>query len=148
MRTFVMSLFFANAIARTDTTPHEQTASLDAACQAKDLRAGNSQNVVNSAACVAPPARLDPLDAARICSQVCVMTPPNEPLSERDLFHLREAEGYRYASLDLRFEGGPWLKELYDLEQRGLLESHEAEPDYMLAFTLTARGREALGPGK
>lgn len=66
------------------------------------------------------------------------------PLSERDLHHLHEAAELRYASLDLRFDGGPWLSELRDLETRGLLESHEAEPDYVLAFTLTTLGREAL----
>jgi hypothetical protein len=54
MGTFVVSLFFANAIARTDTTPHEQTASLDAACQAKHCRVIGLQNVVNPGGCVAP----------------------------------------------------------------------------------------------
>ncbi|MBL8787879.1 MAG: hypothetical protein JNJ59_23555 [Deltaproteobacteria bacterium] len=70
--------------------------------------------------------------------------PNPAPLSELDLHHLREAAELRYASLDLRFDGGPWLKELYDLEKRGFLESHEPEPDYILAFTLTERGREAV----
>lgn len=71
-------------------------------------------------------------------------TPTSPPLTptQRDL--LTTAADSRLSGVDLRFEGGPWVREADRLADAGLLEVAIHEPDYMVGYTLTNAGRAAL----
>lgn len=62
--------------------------------------------------------------------------------SEKEL--LADAAAWRLGGLDLRFEGGPWVDEADRLVDRGLLERHTHEWDYMVTYALTDAGKAAL----
>jgi len=57
---------------------------------------------------------------------------------------LTAAADLRLSGVDLRFEGGPWVREADRLVDAGFLEASVHEPDYMVSYTLTGAGRAAL----
>lgn len=69
------------------------------------------------------------------------ISPPLTP-TQKDL--LMAAADSRLSGVDLRFEGGPWVREADRLADAGLLEVSVHEPDYMVSYTLTDEGRAAL----
>lgn len=66
------------------------------------------------------------------------------PLTPRDRELLEQAAGFRCAGLDLRFEGGPWISELDRLVDWGYLAFEEHGPGYMVSYTITEAGKQAL----
>jgi hypothetical protein len=57
---------------------------------------------------------------------------------------LTAAANMRLSGVDLRFEGGPWVREADRLADEGLLEVSVHDRDYMVSYNLTAAGRAAL----
>lgn len=68
----------------------------------------------------------------------------DDTLTEHDRKLLEEAAGYRCSGLDLRYEGGPWIGELDRLVAWGLLAFEEHGPGYMVSYTITEAGKQAL----
>jgi hypothetical protein len=60
--------------------------------------------------------------------------------SEKELL---TAAAWRLGGLDLRFESGPWVDVADRLVDRGMLERHTYEWDYMVTYALTDAGKAA-----
>jgi len=68
----------------------------------------------------------------------------DDSLDDATRDYLEHAREGHYMGLDLRFEGGPHVRDLDRLCDRGLLEHVVHGPDYMVSYRLTEAGRSAL----
>ena len=68
----------------------------------------------------------------------------HEPLTDEERALLREAADAKFACLDLRYEGGPYVRVLDRLAARDLLTSETGEPGYFASYRVTDAGRALL----